>query len=357
MTDTDFDFVLNDSFTKSCFERLRNHPKRIVFSEGEDLRILQVAEMMVKLEIGVPILLGNRDRIEQMASENGIHLNFVLVLEPSKASDLDLFCRRLERIEKYKGIDIENAREMISQPHRFAAMMVQYGQADGFIGGNQSKPTTVLRAVQQLIKPDPNVPDLYASTLLLAPHLEHFGRSGYLLFADTAINPQPDVQELAAIAVSSGVFAGRLFNVTPRIALLSHSTKGSNLTHAARNVAAATELAQHKAKQQRVDLNIDGELQADVALDPAAAEKKAPHMDQKGPVDVLVFPNLDSAHISSKILQHTSGVRAYGQFIMGLRRPAAQVPVTASAASILGTAAAVGTEAITANDLALAKSL
>ena len=351
----DFEFPLNDPLTQSFFERLKRHLKRVVFSEGEDIRILYVAEKMVEMQIGLPILLGNKERIQKLASDHDINLDFVNITDPKESSDLDLFCKRFEKIEKYKGMHIENAREMISSPYRFAAMMVQYGHADAYVGGNSSKATTILRAVQQLLKPDADVPHVYATTLLLAPHLEHFGRNGYMLLADTAINPEPDTQELAAISVTSGVLAQRLFETHPRVVLLSHSTKGSNFTASARRVAAAAELAHDLSVRKMCPMEIDGELQADVALNPLAAEKKAPHMDQKGPVDALVFPNLDSAHISSKLLQHTSGAKAYGQFIMGLERPVAQIPVTADVDMILGTVAAVSIEAITANKLAISR--
>lgn len=353
MSKPNFEFSLNDPFTKRCFARLKAHPKRIVFSEGEDLRVLHVAEKMVELEIGVPILLGHKDSITKLAKDNNISLTFVSIIDPKKSSDLKVFCKRLERIEKYKGMTLSNAEEMITQPQRFAAMMVQYGQADGLISGNKCKPITIFRTIQQLLKPSQDVPNVFAVTLMLAPHLEHFGRDGYLLLADTAINPQPDIKELAAIATTSAVLANRLFEVSPRVAMLSHSTKGSNPTPSARVVSAAAELAHETAKRKMIDIQIDGELQADVALDPLAAERKAPHMDQKGDVDVLVFPNLDAAHISSKLLQHTSRAKAYGQFILGLERPVAQVPVTIDEDCLLGTAAAIGIEAITANEISL----
>lgn len=350
MENADFSFTLNDPFIQSCIKRLKMHPKRIVFPEGEDLRVLQVAEKLVKLEIGVPILLGNRERIAKLAEDNGVHLTFVGIIDPNTSSDLELFCKRLEKIEKYKGMHLDNAQEMISHPLRFAAMMVQYGQADGYVGGNKSKPTTVFRALQQLVKPDKKVPQVFALTLLSAPHLEHFGREGHLMIADTAINPDPDIPELSAIALSSANLVNRLFEVKPRVVFLSHSTKSSNPTPSALKVAAAAELTREIVRKEKLDIEIDGELQADVALDPLAAERKAPHMEQKGAADALVFPNLDSAHISSKLLQHTAGAHAYGQFILGLDRPAAQVPVTTSADSLLGTSICIAIEAISANE-------
>ena len=356
MNKPNFSFATEDPFTLSCIERLKRHPKRIVFSEGEDLRILQVAEKMVELEIGLPILLGVKTKIKSIAEENGINLKFINITNPSRSSDRELFKKRLERIERFKGLTVQNANDLISSPHRYAAMMVQYGHADGMVAGNLTHPAGILRAVQQVVKPCSDIPHVFATTLMLGRHLPHFGRDGHLLLADTAINPEPSIEELAAITLSCADLAKRLFEVEkPRVALLSHSTKGSNPTPSSQRMAAATELAHTNAVKNRLEIEIDGEIQADVALDPLAAEKKVPHMDQKGPVDALVFPNLDAAHISSKLLQHASGAQAYGQFIMGLQRPVAQIPMTADTNMIFGTAVAIAIEAISANELALSR--
>lgn len=349
MNKPDFSSILNDPFTQTCISRLKSNQKRIVFSEGEDLRVLQVAEKMVQLEIASPMLIGNREKIDQLAQENGIDLTFVTRIEPRKSSDFPRFVSRLKKIESLKGARIANPEEMMASPHRYACMMVQYGHADAYIGGNKSHPSVILRAVHKCLKPDPRVPHAFACTLLIGRDLQNFGRDGYLFLADTAINPEPDIETLASITLASADFVTRLFpDVRPRAALLSHSSKGSNSTPSALRVAAAAELAHARAISTRQDVEIDGEIQADVALNPIAAEKKVPHMDQKGPVDVLVFPSLDAAHISSKLLQHAGGAVPYGQFILGMSRPVAQIPMTCSPDTILGTALALAYEALNA---------
>ena len=355
MNKVKFPFSLSDPFTLSCIARLKEHPKRFVFSEGADLRVLQVAQKVVELEMGTPILLGDRDEILKIAKENKIDLEFINITDPKKSSDLDLFVKRLERIEKLKGVKLANPREMMTSPFRYACMMIQYGHADAYIGGNMSTATSVLRASQQLLKKDPDVPDVFAATILIGRQLKNFGRDGYLIFADTAINPEPSIEELSAITLSSATLANRLFDIRPRVALLSHSSKGSNSTPSAQRVAAATELAHSIAVQKMIDVEIDGEIQADVALNPRAAEKKVPHMDQKGPVDVLVFPTLDAAHIASKMIQHAGGAKAYSQFILGLTRPVVQVSMAISVDTLLGTVAALGVEAISSRERAEAR--
>ena len=158
--------------------------------------------------------------------------------------------------------------------------------------------------------------------------------------------PNPTVRELATIALETGKLAHHFLGRTAKVALLSHSTKGSAGTPDAKRVEAAATLAREEALKQYLDIEIEGEIQADVALDPSAAETKLPGAESRTSADVLVFPNLDAAHISLKLLQHVAGAQNYGQLILGLARPAAQVPRTASAETIFGTAAAVAVEAI-----------
>ncbi|MFC7339497.1 phosphate acyltransferase [Haloferula chungangensis] len=334
------------SFTAPLIEKLRRHPKRIVFTEGEDLRVLRVAERLVKAEAAVPILLGERDRILALAKEHHVDLTFVKVISPKGSGDFTLFCQRLLKVERYRGAQVGDPTEIVARPHYFGAMMVQYGQADALVGGNLALPATLFRALIHTIKPLPGVPKIFGTTILAAPHLNHFGASGLLLLSDSGLIPQPTVEQLASIAVETGKIARHFLGRPARVAMLSHSTKGSASTPDALRVAAATALAREHAKSQFLDMKIDGEEQADVALDPAAAEIKLPDSELRPSADVLVFPNLDAAHISLKLLQHCAGAMNYGQLIVGLARPAAQVPRTASEETIFGTAAAVGVEAI-----------
>lgn len=334
------------AFTAPLIEKLRRHPKRIVFTEGEDLRVLKAARRLVEAEAAVPILLGSKERILKLAEENGIDLTFIKVTEPRKSSDFTQFCQRFLKIERYRKMNVANPTETVARAHYFGAMMVQYGQADALVGGNIALPATLFRALIHMIKPLPEVPKMYGLTILAAPHLNHFGGDGLLFLADCGLIPQPSVDQLATIAVETGKVAHHFLGRPPRVAMLSHSTKGSASTPDALKVAAAAVLAREHARSGYLDMLIDGEEQADVALDPAAAEVKLPDSEVRPSADVLVFPNLDAAHISLKLLQHCAGAMNYGQLLIGLSRPAAQVPRTASEETIFGTAAAVGVEAI-----------
>jgi phosphotransacetylase len=247
---------------------------------------------------------------------------------------------------RYRTLKIGDPAEIVSRPHYFGALMVQYGQADAIVGGNQALPASYFRALLNTIKPLPSVPKIFGVTLLTGSHLKHMGGDGILFLADCGLNPNPDVQELAAIALETGRLAHHFLGRKAFVAMLSHSTKGSARTADALRVAAACSLARENALKEFLDISIEGEIQADVALDPAAAETKLPAAEARPTADVLVFPNLDAAHISLKLLQHVAGAQNYGQLILGLSRPAAQVPRTASVETIFGTAAAIAVEAI-----------
>ena len=346
MSDFSSEPATGNSVTRYLLEQLRRHPKRVVFTEGEDLRVIRAAARLVEEEVVVPILLGNKQRIRALAAANSVSMKFVNVIDPPTASDFRLFCKRVQNIARYRAMQIGDPAELVARPHYFGALMVQYGQADAIVGGNQALPAAYFRALLHTIKPLPNVPKIFGVTLLTGSHLQHLGGNDILFLADCGLIPNPDVNELAAIAIETGKLARHFLGRKAFVAMLSHSTKGSANTPDAQRMVAATSLAQGEALRQFLEISIEGELQADVALDPAAAEIKLPSAEVRPTADVLVFPNLDAAHISLKLLQHVAGAQNYGQLILGLSRPAAQVPRTATVETIFGTAAAIAVEAI-----------
>ncbi len=332
--------------TRHLIEQLQRHPKRVVFTEGEDIRVIQAAARLVALEAVAPILLGDVARIRALAAKHGVPLNFVRVINPKTSSDLPLFVKRAENMARYRASGQIDSEETLVRPHYFGAMMVQYGHADALVGGNQAIPAVFFRALLQTIKPQAGIGRIFGVTALMAPHFPLLGDDRVIFLADTGLNPDPDVNLLSTIAIETGKLAHHFLGRTPVVALLSHSTKGSSTTPEARKVVAATALAKDRIAREFLDIHLDGELQADVAIDPCAAETKLADASNRAIADVLVFPNLDAAHISMKLLQHLGGAQNYGQIILGLARPAAQVPRTASVETIFGTAAAVAVEAI-----------
>ena len=225
--------------------------------------------------------------------------------------------------------------------------MVQYGQADAIVGGNQAMPAAYFRALLHTIKPLPNVPKIFGVTILTGSHLKNLGGSGILLLADCGADPESRRQRTRR---------HRLGNRQTRPPFPRPQSRSSPCSATRPKAAPARRTPaawpppprspRPRCCKQFLDIDIEGELQADVALDPEAAEIKLPAAEARPTADVLVFPNLDAAHISLKLLQHVAGAQTYGQLILGLSRPAAQVPRTATVETIFGTAAAIAVEAI-----------
>lgn len=340
-----------NAVTSYLLGQLRTHPKRVVFTEGEDIRVIKAAARLVAEEVVAPILLGNKPRICALAAQHNVPMDFIHVIDPPLASDFGLFCQRVENMARYRTMQVGNPEEIVARPHYFGALMVQYGQADAIVGGNQAMPSAYFRALLHTIKPLPDVPKIFGVTALTGSHLHHMGGSGTLFIADSGLIPNPTVEELASIAIETGKLARHFLGRKVHVAMLSHSTRGSSATPDAWRMAAATALAQERALEQFLEISIEGEVQADVALDPAAAEIKLPQGGTRPTADVLVFPSLDASHISLKLLQHVAGAQSYGPLILGLSRPAAQVARTATVETIFGTAAAIAVEAIKYHEL------
>jgi phosphotransacetylase len=346
MSDFSTEPKTGNNVIRHLLEQLRRHPKRVVFTEGEDIRVIEAAARLVREEVVAPILLGNRERIRALAAQHAIPLTFIHIIDPPLSSDFGLFCQRVENIARYRTLQLGQPEEIVARPHYFGALMVQYGQADAIVGGNQALPAAYFRALHHTIKPLSAVPKIFCVSILIGPHLNHLGGSGILLLADSGLISNPDVPELASIALETGKLARHFLGRKPFVAMVSHSTKGNAESMDARRMAAAAALAQAEASKQFLEIDIEGELQADVALDPEAAEVKLPGAHTRRTADVLVFPNLDAAHISLKLLQHVAGAQTYGRLILGLSRPAAQVPRTATVETLFGTSVAIAVEAI-----------
>ncbi|MHB8523264.1 MAG: phosphate acyltransferase [Limisphaerales bacterium] len=279
-------------FIGSIYEKLQRHPKRIVFPEGTEPRIIQAARQFYSLRLGVPILLGDRTKIKQAAEGLNVSLEGVRIINPAESEELDPFARRFELVRRFKGVKEKEARAAMVKPNYFGAMMVAMHQADGLVSGTNEITGSVLRPLFQIIKTAPQ---------------------------------------------------------TTTVALLSYSTKGSATHPTIGKVQAATALAQQRAHDQRLEVDFDGELQVDAALVPEIAFRKLPESRVAGRANVLIFPDLNSGNIASKLVQHIGRAHAYGQILLGLDRPAADVSRGSTAHDILGVAAIVGLQAIDYN--------
>jgi len=332
-------------FIETVFENLRRHPKRIVFPEGTEPAVVRAAGRFAKMGLGTPVLLGPRPAVEKAAAGEKVDLEHVGIVDPATSSEMETFIPRLERLKRYRDMGKAQAREILSMPNYFAAMMVQYNLVDGLVVGAGLSPTSTLRPLIQLIKPLPGISTI-SSCQMLDLSNKRYGERGVIFFADCAVIPEPTVDQLATIAIETGKVCRQFTGNKPRIAFLSFSNKGGSQMPAVQKMTAATALAKKRAADARLEMEIDGEMQADTALVPDLAAIKAHESLVAGKANVLIFPDLNSANIASKLVKHLAGADVYGQFLLGLSHPCVDVSRGATDEEILGVAATVGLQAI-----------
>ena len=332
-------------FIGTIIEKLQRHPKRIVFPEGAEPRILQAARQFQALKLGAPILLGDPAKVKEAAQALNIPLEGIRVVDPLHSEDLENFSRRFAALRRDSGLQATEARDAMCQPNYFGAMMVAMHQADGLVSGANHTTASVLRPLFQIIKVAPQTATV-SSCMIMEVEDTRFGENGVLFMADCGVIADPTVEELADIAVDTARLARHLLNVQPRVALLSFSTKGSASHPSVGKVQAATVLAKQKAEKLLLDADFDGELQADAALIPEIAARKVADTRVAGRANVLIFPDLNSGNIASRLVRHLGHATAYGQILLGMNRPAADVSRGSTAHGILGVAAIVGVHAV-----------
>jgi phosphate acetyltransferase len=332
-------------FIETVFEKLKRHPKRIVFPEGTEPAVVRAAGRFAKMGLGTPVLLGRRLDVEKVAADEKVDLAHIGIVDPVRSSEMETFIPRLEKLKRYRDMGSAQAREILAQPNYFAAMMVQYNLVDGLVVGAGLTPISTLRPLIQLVQPLKGISTI-SSCQMLDLSNKRYGERGVIFFADCAVIPEPTVDQLALIAIETGKICRRLTGNKPRIAFLSFSNKGGSQLPAVQKMAAATALARQRAGDAALEMEIDGEMQADAALVPDLAAIKAHESLVAGKANVLIFPDLNSANIASKLVKHLAGAEVYGQFLLGLSRPCADVSRGASDEEILGVASTVGLQAI-----------
>jgi phosphate acetyltransferase len=325
--------------------KLQRHPKRIVFPEGSDPRILQAARQWVTRRLGVPILLGDRTVIKKNAARLDLNLEGIRLLDPTRSAEFENLAEALFHIRAAKGMVLEEARNALRQNNTFAAMMLQNGQADALVGGATATASSALIPLFQIIPLLDHVRT--ASSLMILDFDEKMiGSSGSLFCSDCGVIPEPTAEQLADIALSTAVVARHLTNETPRVAMLSFASSGTSQHPSVLKVRKATELARNLAKETGFKVEIAGEIQVDAALDAYVARNKNIDSPVAGRANVLIFPDLNSGNIGFKLVQHIAGANAFGQIVTGLSKPAAEISRGSSAHDVFGAAVVCGVQAI-----------
>lgn len=297
----------------SLKEKIRGKNISLVFPEGDDTRIVTAAVRLAKEKLVHPVVLGNKDEVKKLVESNGYTLtDDVEILDPTTYPEADFEAMVQAFVERRKGKNTaEQARQMLRDVNYFGTMLVYMKKVDGLVSGAKHPTGDTVRPALQIIKTHPGVSRTSGAFIMS----RNDGKERYL-FADCAININPNAQELAEIAVESAKTA-RLFDIKPRVAMLSFSTKGSAKSDEVTKVVEATKLAHELAPNEE----IDGELQFDAAFVPVVAAQKAPHSEVAGKANVFVFPELQSGNIGYKMAQRFGGFDAVGPILQGLNAP------------------------------------
>ncbi|MBM7601178.1 phosphate acetyltransferase [Virgibacillus halotolerans] len=282
--------------------------KQVVFPEGMDERILTAASQLGAAGILTPILIGNKGSMKEKAEAIGVDISSCELLDPTEFEEFDLMVETF--VERRKGkVTTEEAVKILQDENYFGTMLVYMNQADGLVSGAVHSTADTVRPALQIIKTKEGIKKTSGVFVMVREDEKY-------VFADCAINISPDSVDLAEIATESAITA-ELFDVDPRVAMLSFSTKGSARVEETEKVAEALKIA----KEKNPSLVIDGEFQFDAAFVPEVAEKKAPDSVIKGDANVFIFPNLDAGNIGYKIAQRLGGFEAVGPVLQGLNKP------------------------------------
>lgn len=309
--------------------RAKADKQRIVLPEAEEERTLRAADKVLADDLANLILIGNPENIKKEAASWGLtHIDKAAIVDPLHCEKTEEYAALLAELRKKKGMTVEQARELVTKNNLYlGCMIIKTGDADGQISGALSTTGDTLRPALQIIKCAPGV-SCVSGAMLVLTHEQQYGENGIVVMGDVAVTPNPTADQLAQIAYTTAQTARSVAGFqNPTVAMLSFSTKGSatdaidketgKSVYIIDKVIEATKIAQEKYP----DLKVDGELQADAALDPATAAKKAPGSDVAGKANVLVVPNLEVGNIGYKLVQRLGGATAIGPILQGIARP------------------------------------
>lgn len=305
------------NLVEQIIARAKTNKQRIVLPEGTEERTLKAADRLLADGVVDITLVGNVDEVKSLASKLGLtSIEKATVIDPKSYAKKEKYATLLCELRKSKGMTMEQAYKLVEDPLYIGCLMIKNGDADGEVAGAQNTTGNVLRPALQIIKTEPGI-SVVSGAFLMFTKAEQYGQDGLLFFADCAVTPDPTAEQLGQIAVSTGRTARTFTGEEPNVAILSFSSKGSATHPLVDKVIEATEIA------KKIDpaMNIDGELQADAAIDMTVGKGKAPQSSVAGKANVLVFPSLEVGNIAYKLVQRLGGAEAVGPILQGMAAP------------------------------------
>ena len=320
-------------FIDTIKARAKADKKTIVLPESEDRRTYEAAAQILKEDLVNLIIIGSEEAVKK--GSEGLDVSKATIVVPEKNEKTQAYVDKLVELRAKKGMTPEKARETILNDYTYyGVMMVKMGDADGLVSGACHSTANTLRPCLQILKTKPGTKLVSAFFLMVVPDCE-YGDDGVFVFGDCGLNQNPNPEELAAIAESSAESYRMLTGNEPRVAMLSHSSKGSAKHADVDKVVEATRIA----KEANPDLALDGELQLDAAIVPSVGASKAPDSKVAGKANVLIFPDLDAGNIGYKLVQRLAKAEAYGPMTQGIAAPVNDLSRGCSAEDIVGVVA------------------
>lgn len=320
-------------------EKAKQNVKTIVLPETEDRRTYEAAEAVLRDGTAKLILVGSKEEIEKNGV--GFDISGATIVDPATSEKTEAYIEKLVELRSKKGMTKEQATELLLTNYLYyGVMMVKMGDADGMVSGACHSTADTLRPCLQILKTKPGTKLVSAFFIIVVPDCD-MGENGTFLFGDSGLEQNPDSEKLANIAISSAESFRTLVGAEPKVAMLSHSTKGSAKHADVDKVVEATRIA----KEMAPDLMLDGELQLDAAIVPEIGESKAPGSKVAGHANVLIFPDLDAGNIGYKLAQRLAKAEAYGPLTQGIAKPVNDLSRGCSAADIEGVVAITAVQA------------